>query len=131
MHTLGASASAPLDALLARRVALDAEPNLLQAALLEQALGHVAVLDVAQEATKRRARDRCVHSVHTVITQLLRELLFLTSHVRRGCAGPGLRNGKEIASLELDEPRKLVEFTRSSGQKEIAAWVVQLNFQLV
>ena len=64
MHTLGASASAPLDALLARRVALDAEPDLLQAALLKQALGHVAVLDVAQEATQRRARDRCVHNVY-------------------------------------------------------------------
>ena len=54
---LGSAAGAQTHLFLVRRVALDAETQLLEAAVFEHLFGHVAVLDVFEEAIKVRAVD--------------------------------------------------------------------------
>lgn len=56
---LSAAARPFADLLLVGGVALYAQPDLLQAPLLQHLLGHVAVLDVLEEAVHRRAEHGC------------------------------------------------------------------------
>ena len=59
---LGLVARAQAHLLLVRRIALDAEAELLEAAILEHLFGHVAVLDVLEEAVQIRAVDYYRHN---------------------------------------------------------------------
>lgn len=56
---VGPTARSLLDLLLVRRVALDAQPDLLQSSLLHHLLGDIAVLYVLKEPVHRCAVDGC------------------------------------------------------------------------